>query len=707
MLYYVNPTNGNDNAAGTQAAPFKTITRALQQAKANDTIQLLPGTYSAASGEVFPLSVPSGITVIGNEATKGSGILVTGSGKFPSPTFANQEVTFQLRTNAQLRGVTVTNPAVRGTGVWVESANPIIANNTFINNKREGVFATGNASPVVVNNVAKQNSASGFTIVRNSKGEWRGNVCDQTGFGIAISDDAAPLISENRVTQNRIGLVLNRSCRPVLRNNVVEVNKEEGISVTQQALPDLGQTQDPGGNILRSNGEIDLANDTPVTLISVGNQINPRRVRGPVEFLANEMPPPPPNPTPEPTPQPPPTPEPPPPTPNPEAGFSDTRGHWAEGFIKGLVDKKVISGFPDNTFKPQDALTRAQFAAMIANAFELPNRQPIANFPDVPDNFWAATAIRKANQMGFISGFPDGTFRPNQFLTRVQALVALVSGLGLTGGTSDHLLIYSDRAQIPPYASERVATATQKRMVVNYPDVRKLDPMREITRAEVSALVYQALVELNKAAAITSPYIVAPELPIYLFTDIAGHWAAGFIQALATMNLVSGFEDGTFRPELTMNRAQYATIIANAYNPPPKRDPIRFPDVPDSFWAKPYIEKAYRGGYISGFPDGTFQPNQNVLRLQILLSLASGLGLPAADVSVLRVYDDRASIVAAAQPAVAATTQQQIVVSYPNVKLLNPNRDASRAEVAAMVYQGLVQAGKAGAIASPYIVKPG
>jgi len=707
MLFYVNPTSGNDSAAGNQAAPFKTITRAIKQAKANDTIQLLPGTYSDATGEVFPIAVPAGVTLLGNESNKGAGIQITGSGLYPSPTFANQAVTIQMSNNAQLRGVTVTNPAVRGTAVWVESTNPTIANNTLVNSKREGVFATGNANPVVVNNVVRQNSASGFTIVRNTKGEWRGNVCEQTGYGMAISDNAAPLIADNRILKNRIGMVLNRACRPVLRTNVVETNTDEGISVTQEAFPDLGQTQDPGGNILRSNGEIDLANDTSAKLISVGNLINPRRVRGIVEFLANEVPPPIPGPPSDPTPTPEPTPpDPQPPAPNPDAGFSDTKGHWAEGFIKGLIEKKVISGYPDGTFKPEDSLTRAQFATMISNAFTLPEKQPATAFADVPNNFWAKEYIRKANQMGFIAGYPDGTFRPNQFLTRVQAIVALVGGLGLTGGSPDLLGIYRDRAQIPPYGTDKVATATQKRMVVDYPDVQQLEPMREITRAEVSALVYQALVTLNQAPAITSPYIVSPDLPSYLFTDIANHWAADFIQALATMNLIRGFEDGTFRPDLTMTRAQYATLIANAYNPPAKREAIAFADVPSDFWAKPYIEKAYRGGFISGFPDDTFKPNENVLRLQILLSLASGLGLPAANSSVLNVYDDKDSIVAAGQPAVAATTQQQIVVNYPNVRVLNPNRNATRAEVTAMVYQGLVQAGKAGAINSPYIVKP-
>jgi hypothetical protein len=117
--------------------PLRRSAVRFKAAQAGTAIQLAAGTYSAATGETFPIKIPAGVIVVGNEANKGSGILVSGSGIFPSPTFANQNVTFQLANNAQLKGVTVTNPDIRGTGVWVESSNPTIANNTLTNCKRE------------------------------------------------------------------------------------------------------------------------------------------------------------------------------------------------------------------------------------------------------------------------------------------------------------------------------------------------------------------------------------------------------------------------------------------------------------------------------------------------------------------------------------------------------------------------------------------
>lgn len=691
--WFINPATGNDNAAGSQAAPFKTISRALRQAKAGDRIQLAPGTYNATTGETFPLVVPGNVTLIGNEGNKGNDILISGSGNYVSRTFAGQNITFLLATDAQLRGVTVTNLANRGTGIWIESANPIIVNCTLTKCKREGIFATGNSSPAVYDNVAIANDANGFSIARNAKGEWRRNVCQSTGFGIAVSDQAAPYLAENRLFNNRSGLVCGQESRPVLRANVIERNTSEGLTLIDRASADLGNSQDPGRNIFRENRELDINNATAIRLISAGNQVNPARIRGLIDLLTNQIPDPSPLPDPSPI-----------PSPNP-GELSDIRGHWAEAFIKGLVAKGYISGFPDGTFKPEDPLTRAQYAAVISRAFELPRKRPAIAFVDVPQGFWAFPFIQEANQMGFISGFPDNSFRPNQNLTRVQAIVSLMDGLGFTGGTLDVLGYYVDRALIPSYATEKVATATQRRVVVNYPSVRQLEPMQDITRAELVVMVYQALVALNQLPAIASPFIVNPTANAPLFSDIQGHWAEAFITGLARQNFIGGFEDGSFRPDLPINRAQYASLVVNAFNPGSRRGAITFSDVPANFWAKSFIDRAYQAGFISGFPDGTFRPGQNILRLQVLASLVTGLELTGADLNALNAFDDRATIPQYAQNQISIATRQTLVVNFPNLRQLQPNRDATRGEVAANVYQALVRAGRATAIASPYIVR--
>ncbi|WP_017717742.1 DUF1565 domain-containing protein [Kamptonema formosum] len=524
---YVSPAGGSDSAAGTQSAPFKTLTKALKQATAGTTIQLAAGTYSAAGGEVFPLTVPAGVTVLGSETKKGSDILIEGSGEYISPTFASQNITILLENQAQLRGVTVTNRASRGTGVWVESTAPTIANSTFTNSAREGIYATGTAQPAIVDSVFLQNAGNGITFVRNAKGEVRRNVFKKTGYGIAISDRAAPLIMDSQITENRTGIVVNGEGRPVLRRNLIEKNTQNGLTVTVKALPDLGSRQDAGGNILRDNGQYDLENASSNLLVSVGNQLNPTRVKGAVDFVINEVPSPAPAPAPTPAPAPAPTPAPAPapspapapapaPAPSP-TGLKDIAGHWAQAFIEGMVTKGLIVGFPDGTYKPEASLTRAQYAALIVKTFQLPPKKEAVKFKDVAADFWAKSAIEQASRMGFLSGYPDGTFRPNNNLTRVQAIVSLVSGLGLTGGNPNSLQKYTDRAEIPSYATDEVATATEKRLAVNYPVVDKLNPMRDITRAEVAAIIYQALVATGKAPVIYSPYILNPNTTLPVF----------------------------------------------------------------------------------------------------------------------------------------------------------------------------------------------
>lgn len=186
-------------------------------------------------------------------------------------------------------------------------------------------------------------------------------------------------------------------------------------------------------------------------------------------------------------------------------------GYWAAPFIQELAARGVIVGFPDGTFRPEDPVTRTQFAAMINQAFNRPPIRPSVNFQDVPPNYWGRAAIEKAYTSGFMAGYPGNLFRPNENIPRAQVLVSLSSGLGFaTNKPIDPLLnaTFADASTIPGYARSGVAAATERQVVVNFPDVRTLNPNREATRAEVAAFVYQALVALGQAAAIPSPYIV-------------------------------------------------------------------------------------------------------------------------------------------------------------------------------------------------------
>lgn len=194
-----------------------------------------------------------------------------------------------------------------------------------------------------------------------------------------------------------------------------------------------------------------------------------------------------------------------------QASFVDVpSSYWAKPFIQELANIGVISGFPDGTFRPDEPVTRAQFAAIVRQAFRRGAVRAPIRFADVPSSYWATGAIQDAYATGFMSGYPGNEFRPEQQIPRVQVLTALTSGLQYSpaGSNETALQIYSDAAAIPDWARSSVAAATQKQLVVNYPNPQFLSPDRPATRADVAAFIYQALVSTGNVAAIPSQFIV-------------------------------------------------------------------------------------------------------------------------------------------------------------------------------------------------------
>lgn len=191
------------------------------------------------------------------------------------------------------------------------------------------------------------------------------------------------------------------------------------------------------------------------------------------------------------------------------------------------------------------------------------------------------------------------------------------------------------------------------------------------------------------------------------FPDLSQHWAHSFIQRLKRQGMVSGFQDGTFRPEQTLTRAEYAALLQAAFQRPPKRDYLPFSDVSDRFWAFSAIQNVYKAAFISGFPDNTFQPQASITRLHVVLSLVAGLNIPKTTTfNLANIYIDADKIPDYAVSAIAGATQAKIVVSYPQPEIFNPDQSATRAEVAAMIYQARVFLDQAKSLASPYIVEP-
>lgn len=113
---------------------------------------------------------------------------------------------------------------------------------------------------------------------------------------------------------------------------------------------------------------------------------------------------------------------------NPTTKFKDANNKWYSDEINFAVSKGFISGYSDGTFKPNQGITRAEFAQMIA-VFVKDGYPGSSNFKDVKGH-WASNAIDQLYGNKKIKGFPDGTFKPDQKLTRAEAVTVLNSVFG-------------------------------------------------------------------------------------------------------------------------------------------------------------------------------------------------------------------------------------------------------------------------------------
>lgn len=194
-------------------------------------------------------------------------------------------------------------------------------------------------------------------------------------------------------------------------------------------------------------------------------------------------------------------------------GFSDVpSGYWASPFIVVMVERRIMHGFPDNTFRPEQRVSRAEFADMLQRAFDRSKTRSSLDFKDLPTGDKATHPINQAVQMEFMKGYPGQVFRPDQSISKAESLVALTNGLKLTNSSSPEqvLSFYQDAGQIPRYAIDEVAAATTAGLVVNHPEPKILAPQRLITRAEAAALIDQGLVKSGQEEKIDSSYIVQP-----------------------------------------------------------------------------------------------------------------------------------------------------------------------------------------------------
>jgi hypothetical protein len=175
------------------------------------------------------------------------------------------------------------------------------------------------------------------------------------------------------------------------------------------------------------------------------------------------------------------------------------------------------------------------------------------------------------------------------------------------------------------------------------------------------------------------------------FTDTATFWAKPAIDNLASYNLISGYQDATFKPDATITRAEFAAIVSKALKLNASGSVMTsFADVPSQHWASPAIDAAVKGGLMTGYPNGSFAPNANISRAEAIAVLVKAAKFaPVSQTQAQNIVDANGSVSNTpswAVPAVAVALNQGVIgQAAPAISSLNS--PTSRGEVAYMLNQ--------------------
>ena len=175
--------------------------------------------------------------------------------------------------------------------------------------------------------------------------------------------------------------------------------------------------------------------------------------------------------------------------------FSDIEGHWAADNIIKLVDLDIVNGYPDGTVKPDANITRAEMAVIVVIAAGLEPAEKITmNFGDLEEiPAWAIGFVQTGVDKGIIHGYEDNTFRASNNLTREEMVVLIMQAFG-HAGSENTALSFLDDGDIGGWSRPFIVKSVEKEFVAGYPDNTFL-PKKNVTRAEAFTVLIKAIEE--------------------------------------------------------------------------------------------------------------------------------------------------------------------------------------------------------------------
>ncbi|NOV04752.1 S-layer homology domain-containing protein [Paenibacillus planticolens] len=203
---------------------------------------------------------------------------------------------------------------------------------------------------------------------------------------------------------------------------------------------------------------------------------------------------------------------------------------------------------------------------------------------------------------------------------------------------------------------------------------------------EVNHFTKYAVFTEDKAVTVPTP----GTQPTINFSDIAGHWAEVSIKKAISMGIVGGYPDGTFKPNKTVTRAEFAVMLMNALKPQGEGAVLVFTDKAEiGAWAQKAVAQAVQAGIIHGYEDGSFRPDHVITRAEMAAMIASALG-KSSQADVATAFSDDKDIPAWAKASVAFVKQAGIVQGK-NDNQFAPKDHAIRAEAVTVLLNMLEQ----------------
>lgn len=170
-----------------------------------------------------------------------------------------------------------------------------------------------------------------------------------------------------------------------------------------------------------------------------------------------------------------------------QTNISDINNHWANKQIQSFVNNGYVNGYENGTFKPDNSITRAEFVKIVNRFFGFESKQNI-NFRDVNKSDWFYNDVCSAKKAGYINGYEDGTFKPNQPITREEVSKILVSIKNNKDFTYDKIQKFIDNTKISSWAKPYIEGAIEAGYIKGNPK-GELNPTNNITRAESVVMI--------------------------------------------------------------------------------------------------------------------------------------------------------------------------------------------------------------------------